>query len=253
VHLPEIDKYSHLKSVFHSWDPRVKLVSFSFLMLSIAFLPNLLSAFLGLILAIILIFLSKIPFSFVLKHLKWVILFTLFFFIIMPLTVPGDRMFKLNFITISYEGLRLSLLIAMRAISICMILFPMVGTTQFHKTLKALEKLRIPNKLIQMIMFTYRYLFVFLAELIRMSTAAEARLFKRRTDIHTLKITGNLIGILLIQALERTQRVYNAMTSRGYKGKIRTLDEFRLSWLDFLKGVLIIALAVSLSFTRLIR
>ena len=253
MHLPEIDKYSHLKSVFHSWDPRVKLVSFSFLILSIAFLTHILSAFLGLTLAVILIFLSRIPFTFVLKYLRWVILFALFFLIIMPLTVPGDRVLELSFLSISYQGLRLSVLIALRAISISMILFPMVATMEFHRTLKALEKLRTPNKFIQMIMFTYRYIFVFLSELIRMSTAAEARLFKRRTDINTLKITGNFIGILLIQALERTQRVYNAMTARGYTGRIKTLDEFKLSWLDYLKGVIIIILAISLNFARFIR
>jgi cobalt/nickel transport system permease protein len=116
MHLPEIDKYAHLKSVFHSWDPRVKLVCFSFLILSVALLPNLPSACAGLVLAIVLVFLSRIPFSFVLGNLRWVILFVLFFFIIMPLTVPGKIVVRLNFIAISQQGLRLALLIALRAI-----------------------------------------------------------------------------------------------------------------------------------------
>ncbi|MDO9465297.1 MAG: cobalt ECF transporter T component CbiQ [bacterium] len=249
MHLPEIDKYAHLKSVFHSWDPRVKLISFSFLILSIALLPNLLSASLGLILAIILLFLSRIPFSFVLKHLRWVILSVLFFFIIMPLTVPGQKTIILSVIGVSHEGLRLSSLIALRAISICMIIFPMIGTMEFHKTIKALQRLKFPNKLIQLVMFTYRYIFVLLGELAKMSTAAKARLFKRGTNIHTLKITGNLIGMLFIRAFERTQRMYNAMVSRGYKGSIKTLDEFKLSNNDFLKASLIIIMAVMLHLT----
>ncbi|MBL7130999.1 MAG: cobalt ECF transporter T component CbiQ [Candidatus Omnitrophica bacterium] len=250
MHLPEIDKYAHLKSVFHSWDPRVKLISFSFLILSIALLPNLLSASLGFFLVIILVLLSKIPFSFVLKQLKWVMLFILFFFIIMPLTVPGDIILRLNFLTVSKQGLKLSSLIALRAISICMIIFPMIGTMEFHKTLKALQRLKIPNKLIQTIMFTYRYIFVFLTELIRMLTAAKARLFKKKTNIHTLKITSNLIGMLFIRAFERTQRIYDAMVSRGYKGVLTTLDEFKLSNADFLKAFLIITLAVMLNLAR---
>jgi len=247
MHLPEIDKYAHLKSVFHSWDPRVKLISFSFLILSIALLPNLLSASLGLILAIILLFLSRIPFSFVLKHLRWVILSVLFFFIIMPLTVPGDKILRLNFVAISGQGLKLSSLIALRAVSICMIIFPMIGTMKFHKTLNALQRLKFPDKLIQIVMFTYRYIFVLLGELAKMSTAAKARLFRRGTNIHTLRITGNLIGMLFIRAFERTQRVYDAMVSRGYKGSIKTLDEFKLSNKDFLKASLIIIMAIMLN------
>ncbi|MFH1901544.1 MAG: cobalt ECF transporter T component CbiQ [Candidatus Omnitrophota bacterium] len=247
MHLPEIDKYANLNSVFHSWDARAKIISFSFLIICLALLPNLSSSFLGFILAIILVILSKIPFVFVLRQLRWVILFILFFFVIMPLTVPGEEMARLNFVAISRQGLRLSSLIALRAISICMVVLVMIGTMKFHKTLKALEKLKLPNKLIQMVMFTYRYIFVLLGELGRMSTAARARLFKKKTDIHTLKITGNLIGMLFIRGFERTQAVYNAMASRGYKGKLKIQDEFRLSKIDLLKAFLIITVAVTLT------
>lgn len=252
MHLPEIDRYAHLKSIFHSWDPRVKLISFSFLVFSIALLPNTLSAFFGFILAVVLVFLSKIPFFFVLKQLRWVVFFVLFFFIILPLTVPGDRMIRLNFLVISYEGVKLSFLIALKAISICMIIFPMIGTMKFHQTLKALEKLKLPNKLIQMMMFTYRYIFVLLEELKRMSVAVKARLFRQRTDILTLRVTANLVGMLFIRGFERTQRVYNAMASRGYNGRLNTLDEFRLTKKDFLKAFVVITATVMLNFTRLI-
>ena len=252
MHLPEIDKYAHLKSVFHSWDPRVKLVCFSFLILSIALLPNLLTASLGFVLAIILVFISRIPFSFVLGNSRWVILFVLFFFIIMPLTVPGKILVRLNFVTISWEGLRLACLIALRAISICMLIFPMIGTMGFHKTLKALSRLRVPNKIIQMIMFTYRYIFVFIGESRRMFIAAKARLFKKRTDIPTLRVTSNLISMLFIRGFERTQYIYNAMASRGYKGNLEILDEFKLCVKDFLKAFLIIIIAIIFSLTRFI-
>jgi len=158
----------------------------------------------------------------------------------MPMTVDGEK------------GLRLALLIALRAISICLLMFPMVGTTEFHKSLKALQKLKIPNKLIQMIMFTYRYIFVFIGEMERMFTAAKARLFRKKTNIFTLKIIGNLIGMLFIRAFERAQRIYNAMASRGYKGNIKTLDEFKLCKKDFIKAFFILISAISLNLASLI-
>ncbi len=249
MHLPEIDKYAELNSVFHSWDPRVKIASLSFLILSLALLQDILSAFLGLVLAVSFVFLSRLPFSFVLKQLRWVIFFSLCLFVVMPLTVPGEEIVGLNLVTISREGLRLSSLIALRAISICMLIFPMMGTMKFHKTLKALEKLKVPHKLIQLTMFTYRYIFVLWEELRRMSVAAKSRLLKKRANIHTLRIMANLIGMLFIRSFERTQRVHRAMVSRGYKGHLITQYEFQLSGKDFFKAFFVIIAALILALT----
>ncbi len=252
MHLPEIDKYAHLKSIFHSWEPRAKLVSFLFLIITISLLHNLISACAGLVLAVVLVFLSGIPFRFVFKSLTWLFLFVLLFFVIMPLTVPGRILFKVGFITCSQEGFNIALLIALRAISIGLLVFPMIGTMEFHKTLKALSRLKIPNRLIQMIMFTYRYLFVFIEEYRRMTIATQARLFKRRTNLSTLRITGNLISMLFIRGFERTQCIYDAMVSRGYKGNLEIIDESKLCCKDFLKSSLIIMAALLLNFSKFV-
>lgn len=230
MHLPEIDKYAHLRSPMHSWDPRVKIVSISLLILSVVLTPHLLTAFLGLCLAIIMVTLSKIPFSFIFKHLRWVLPFCLFFLVVMPLTVPN--------------GFHHAVLITLRAISAVLLLFPMLGTMKFDLTLKALQKLKLPNKLVQMIMFTYRYIFVFIEEVRRTVIASTARGFRKGTNLYTLKIMGNLIGMLFIRSFERTERIYNAMISRGYSGSLKILDEFRLYALDIVKGSIIITIAV---------
>lgn len=250
MHLPEIDKYAHISSPFHSWDPRIKLISLSLLIFSIVLNHSLIIASFALLLAIILVFLSKIPFSFVLIHLRWVLLFCLFFFIIMPLTVPGDEIIRLNFVSISWEGTKYASLITLRAISAVLLIFPMLGTMRFDATIKALQRLKVPNKFIQMIMFTYRYIFVFMEETRRMFIAANARVFKKRTNIRTLKIISNLIGMLFIHSFERTQNIYNSMVSRGYTGYLKTLDDdFRLCGKDFLKGFFIVAIALILTIT----
>ena len=252
MHLPEIDKYADLHSIFHSWDPRLKIVSLTLLIISIALLPDLLLASLGFTIAVILVFLSRIPFTFVLKQLRWVMLFILFFFIVMPLTVAGDDIVRISFITISWKGLKLASLIALRAISICLLIFPMIGTAKFHKSLKALQRLRLPDKLIQMIMFTYRYIFVFIGEMERMNTAAKARLFRKKTNISTLETISNLTGMLFVRGFNRTHRVYNAMASRGYSGSLKVLDDFTLSGKDFIKASFIIILVVLLNLARII-
>lgn len=247
MHLPEIDKFAHLKSPFHSWDARVKLISISILILSIVLLKDIRVAFLGLVLASILVFLSKIPFSFVFLHLKWVLFFVLALFVVISLTVPGKLLVKLSFLSISWEGIELSLLISLRAISAVLLIFPMLGTTRFNLTLKALQKIKIPDKLIQLLMFTYRYIFLFLDEEKRVFIGAHSRGWVRKTNLSSLRTMANLVGMLLVHSFERTERIRDAMVSRGYNGRLKVLDEFTLSAKDFIKASLIIAVALLLN------
>jgi len=50
---------------------------------------------------------------------------------------------------------------------------------------------------------------------------------------------GNLVGMLLVRSFDRTERVRDAMLSRGYSGRLKTLDDLTLCWKDFFKGVLV--------------
>ena len=111
MHLPEIDKYANLNSIFHSWDPRMKIVSFSVLIVSVALLPTVPLAAIGLFMALVLLALSRIPVLFVLKRLRWVFPVIIFFFIIMPLTVPGETGLKFAFLKASQKGFILAALL----------------------------------------------------------------------------------------------------------------------------------------------
>jgi len=253
MHLPEIDKFADLESPLHSWYPRVKIVSVCTLILSIVLLQDLKIAFFGLGLAIMLVFLSKIPFSFVFIHLRWVLLFSLALFGVLSLTVPGNFLVVLPFLSISWEGVRLGLLIGLRAVSAALLIFPMIGTVKFDLTLKALQKMKIPNKLIQLLMFTYRYIFLFLDEERKIVMAANSRGWVRKTNVFSLKTTGNIVGMLLVRSFERTERIRNAMLSLGYNGRLETLDEFTLNRKDFVKAFLIITAAWLLYFAEWIR
>jgi len=250
MHLPEIDKFAHLKSPLHSWDPRVKIISIFILIFSIILVQDLKVALLGFFLATSLVFLSRIPFSFVLVHLRWVLFFVLALSAILSLTVPGSLLVRASFLGISREGVRLSLLISLRAISAALLIFPMIGTTRFNLTLKALQKIKIPERLIQLFMFTYRYIFLLMDEEKRIFIAASSRGWVKRTNFSTLRIMGNLVGMLLVRSFERTEHIRDAMLSRGYNGRLNILDEFSLSPGDFIKASLIIAGALALNLSR---
>ena len=246
IEYPEIDRYASLNSPMHRFDPRAKIIAFLFLIFSIVLISELKLAFIGLIGSILFLIASKLPFRFVLQHIKWVSLFIIPFIVIMPFTVKGNEIFSFYAITMTHEGLRYGVLVAVRAFSAVILVLPMIATTRFETTIKALEKLKVPNLLVQMLMFTYRYIFVFVDEFQRVWTAMESRGFKLRTSLYALRTIGKALGMLFVRSYERADRVYHAMRSRGYTGNPRTLIEFQMRMKDYMLAVSIVGFAVSL-------
>ena len=56
VEYPEIDRYAGLSSPLHRWEPRAKLVAILCLIFSVVLIPNLKMAFVGLAIALLLVF-----------------------------------------------------------------------------------------------------------------------------------------------------------------------------------------------------
>ncbi len=71
----------------------------------------------------------------------------------------------------------------------------------------------------------YRFVFVLWDELDTMRTARSARTFAKRGALFRWRNSAQMIGMLLIRALGRSERVYGAMCARGWDGTLRTLDE----------------------------
>lgn len=101
-------------------------------------------------------------------------------------------------------------------------------TTMAHATpwtdlLAAMRRLGMPAALASTLAFMYRYMFVLRDESARMATARRARSFGRRGP--GFRALASLIGVLLGRALDREERVFAAMTARGWDGTLRTLDD----------------------------
>lgn len=243
---PEIDRYASLNSPLHRFDPRIKIISFIVLIFSIVLLPAVRLALVGLIASILLLLLSNLPIRFVLQHVRWVFLFIIPFLLVMPFTVKGNEVLHVGGLSVTSEGLEFGFLVSIRALAAVLLIFPMIGTMRFDITLKALYQLRVPSLLIQMLMFTYRYIFIFIDEFSRMQRSMMSRGFRVGTNRHTLTTIGRAVGMLLVRSYERAERVYQAMLSAGYTGNPRTLFESRSSPKDYIYGFIIIGFAVLL-------
>ena len=203
------------------------------------------------IFAIILTCISKIPFSFVLARMKLVFILVIPFFIIIPFTIIGTGVEIASFggITLSYRGVEYVLFAAMiviKALTAVMLIFPMIGTSRMDITIKALEGLHLPNKLVQMFAFTYRYIFVLDDEFMRTDRALAARGFKKRGNMYTLTTVSKAIAMLFVKSYERADRVFYAMRSKGYTGTIATLHEFHARRQDWINTAVVAGFALLL-------
>lgn len=242
----DIDEYAYLESPFHSFDPRAKFVSVLVLMFSVVLLSDIRILVAGLLLAFALVLISRIPLLFVLGRLKWVALFVLAVVVVLPFSASGMPLFSVGVLTFTREGLMQAVVISLKAFAVVLLVFPMLATMKFVSFIKALERLRLPNRLVQMITLTYRYIFVLLNEIQRTLRSIESRSYGRRTSLLGLRNLGNAIGMLLVRSYERGGRIFDAMVSRGYNGRMETLREFEINSKDWAKAASIVVLAVLL-------
>jgi cobalt/nickel transport system permease protein len=95
----------------------------------------------------------------------------------------------------------------------------LAATTQQRDLLLGLQRLRMPELLVQIMTFMFRYAEIVMGEMHRMRVARESRGFVAR-DVRQLPVVARSAGALFIRAYERGERVHLAMLSRGYTGHL---------------------------------
>ncbi len=239
------ERYQRRDSLIHHLDPRVKVVLTVLFILSNALLRDGAWLAFGLAWGVVIAAanLSKINLGFVVKRSFIVLPFTAAAITIM-FTIPGEpltsfRLFSWD-LTISDTGLIRFLSIVLRSWLSVQMAILLTVTTTFFDLMHALRHLRVPPILVSIISFMYRYLFVMVDEvqrLLRARTARSAILPGQRgggTVIWRAKVTGHMAGQLMVRSFERSDRVYNAMLARGFRGELLTLNPHVMKQKDWL-------------------
>ena len=89
------------------------------------------------------------------------------------------------------------------------------NTTPFAALLGVLKRARLPAILVSTLALMYRYLFVLADEAQRMRRARASRTF-RPGRWWTWRALATVIGQLFVRSTERAERIYAAMTARGW-------------------------------------
>lgn len=251
MHYPDIDRYAEIDSAIHRIEPRIKVVSFGILIVSAVFAGTVQTALFFLVVAAALLLASRLPVRFMCTRVKVICVFVIPILILMPITVPGTPFFSLGPLVASAEGISFAVLVTIRSVAAILLVVTMLGTQRFDTTLKAFALLRVPGIIIQMLLFTYRYIYVMIDEFLRIWSSMRAKGYAFRFSRHGLSIIGNCIGMLLIKSYERAERVYQAMIAKGYTGKPVSFATFRVTVLDGLFCAVALVLAVGIPFASM--
>lgn len=119
-------------------------------------------------------------------------------------------------------GLRAAALI-LKANALLLALTALVGTLEPAALGDTLERLRMPRSFTRLLLLTVRYIEVIRREMERARQSLRARGFQPGLDRRTLRALGHLIGMTLVRAFDRAERVAMAMRCRGYTGRFPAL------------------------------
>lgn len=242
MHADAFDRYHHRHSLVHELDPRIKVLITIAFIVSNALLPDGAWIAFGLAWLFVLIAnaLSKLGPGFTFRRSFIALPFAMAAVTVL-FSIPGKPVGSFHFLmwdlTVTDAGLLRFVSIVIRSWLSVQMAILLVAVTEFPKIIHGLTHLRVPAVITMIISFLYRYLFVLTDEVMRLLRARQARSAAAAGTRSggslrwRAKIAGHMAGQLFLRSYERSDRIYNAMLARGYKGELQTIHphEFRRS------------------------
>ena len=217
-----------MNSVLHRLDPRVKLVSTLIYIVSLFVFDSIIGYVIAAIFLASMIKLSQVPFRFMVKGLKPVVVLlciTLFFNLIFT---PGEAVFSIWIITVTREGIQLAVRMGIRLVFLVIGASLMTLTTTpnqltdgLERLLKPLNHIHVPVHEISMIMsIALRFIPILLDETDKIMKAQTARGadFESGGLVRKVKAMVPLLVPLFISAFRRANDLAMAMEARCYHG-----------------------------------
>ncbi len=234
-------------------DPRVKIVAVLLFSVVVAVSNRFEVLLLGLAVGLCIMLLARVPMRQLVRRLIPVNAFVLFLWIFLPFTLKGEPFFSIGSLVGSHEGVLYATRISIKSNAIMLVLIALVASTSVLTLGHAMHELRVPQKIVHLFFFTYRYIHVIYREYLRSVNAMKVRGFRPRTNMHTYKSFAYLVGMLLVRSSDRAQRVHNAMLCRGFRGKLYSLSQFSMKTADVISLVVMLAIVVTMGVLEWIR
>lgn len=209
-------------SLVSSIDPRLRIIAAA--MFSIVLVLGSTSAAPGVVIALLIAVCARVRIQTLFLRLLPLNALMLVLIATLPFSVAGESMFLLGPLSYSFDGFRQAIIIACKGNAIVTMLTALIATIELVQLGHALEQLYVPKKLTRLFLFTVRYFAVIDSEYNRLNRAMMMRGFRPRLNIHTLRSYAYLAGMLLVHALDRSERILDAMRCRGFDGHFRPFE-----------------------------
>ena len=223
-----LGQYYPADSVIHKLDPRVKLFGTLIYIISLFVFKGLPAFILAAIFLVVLIKLSKVPFSYMVKGLKTIVLIMLFAAVFNLFLTPGTKLVSFWIFTITYEGLKNAVVMMVRLIFLIIGTSLMTLTTTPNELTDGLEKALSPLKYIKvpvheiamMMSIALRFIPILIEETDKIMKAQMARGadFESGGLIQKAKNMVPLLVPLFVSAFRRANDLAMAMEARCYRG-----------------------------------
>ncbi|MBU5256317.1 energy-coupling factor transporter transmembrane component T family protein [Tissierella praeacuta] len=241
-----IGQYFPGNTIIHKLDPRVKIIIISLFIASLFFINTFIPYIFILSFIFTVVKISKVPLKFILKGIKPLLFIILITFSINIFMTKGEVLFEIGPLTVTKEGLYLSVFMALRLIFLItgtslltLTTSPIALTDGIEKLLSPLKRIGLPaHELAMMMTIALRFIPTLLEETDKIMKAQMARGadFESGNILSRAKNLVPLLVPLFINAFRRADELATAMEARCYRGgDNRTrLNELKLEKTDII-------------------
>lgn len=223
-----LGQYFPGKSWIHKLDPRIKIIATLLFIIELFIVDNFIGFLIAGIVLGILIAVSKVPVSYIMRGLKPILLILIFTFALNMFMVDGRILWQWKFLKITAEGLEVAVFMAIRLVLLLMgssmltlCTRPLALTDGIERLLSPFKKIGLPAHDIAMMMtIALRFIPTLLEEADKIMKAQQAR----GADFESgslMKRAKSLIPILVplfVGAFRIAQDLAMAMEARCYRG-----------------------------------
>lgn len=223
-----LGQYYQTDSLIHRLDPRVKLGGTLLYIVSLFFFENFYGYIVAALFLAVVIKLSHVPFKFMIRGMKAIVLLLLLTVVFNLFLTPGTPLFTVWKISVTAEGVKLAVTMAVRLVMLLIGSSVMTLTTTPNNLTDGMEKMMRPlrvfkvpvHEVAMMMSIALRFIPILMEETDKIMKAQIARGadFESGSLINRAKALVPLLVPLFISAFRRANDLAMAMEARCYRG-----------------------------------
>ncbi len=240
-----LGQYYPGESWVHKLDPRVKIIATLLFIIELFIVNNFAGFAISAAVLAVIIAISKVPMSFIMRGLKPILIILLFTFALNIFMINGEVIWSWWILKITKEGIRTAIFMAVRLIlliigssMLTLCTRPLSLTDGIERLLSPFKKIGLPAHEIAMMMtIALRFIPTLLEETDKIMKAQQARGadFESGSIMHRVKSLIPILVPLFVSAFRIANDLAMAMEARCYRGgKERTrMHQMKLCGRDY--------------------